>query len=471
MEQQPKETQKEIEIQLSELEERVDRLRALYEQYFLGYEKLEPTVPRKDVDRRFANLRKMQLRNTALRFRFNVITQKFNTYAMYWTRVCRQIEEGTYKRHLVKANKRFGGDAVTANRPPGKRDDESSIDVDLGDFEDDLDMEQVLADANAAAESYGSSAHDTLPPSARAQPALSQPTTEPIAFRPAALPGSGPTLRPRAGTEPLKPLVREIAPSSQGMAAAAPPSSTAFAARGGRETVGPESRPMRAAALPPGAKPRVLVRKGDGMPESTRELTAPPSARESMAPSVRAPDAAPSSVREPTQPMARPRLPSMPASERAPVVRPRAASLPDSERTPVPSAVPSAGRIAVPPPSTGQIPPSTSAIRSAPYRPVQRPATMPESTRHIVARPPTPSRAPENDRPSIGRIATPASPMTPRPVPSSNRMPVAPLRGDDPAGGTMRSARPTTGIVEREPAAPAPTRRPPPPLPSASKKT
>ena len=449
---QPKETPKEIEIQLNELEERVDRLRALYEQYFLGYEKLEPSVPRKDVDRRFANLRKMQLRNTALRFRFNVITQKFNTYAMYWTRVCRQIEEGTYKRHLVKANKRFGGDAATANRQPGKREDESSIDVDLGDFEDDLDMDQVLADANAAAESYGSAtSHDTLPPSTRSQPpaaavALSQPATEPIAFKP-----TGPILRPRAGTEPLKPLVREIAPSSQGMAAA-PPSSTAFAARGGRETVGPESRPMRAAALPPGAKPRVLVRKGDGMPESTREPVAA-----SLQP--------PPSTREPTQPMARPRLPSMPA----PVVRPRAASIPDPERTPVPSAVPSAGRIAVPPPSTGQIPPSTSAIRTAPYRPVQRPATMPESTRHIVARPPTPSRMPDNERASVGAIATPASPMTPRPVPSSNRMPVAPLRGDDPTGGTMRSARPTTGIVEREPA--APTRRPPPPLPSATAKT
>ena len=78
-----KDAQKELEIALSELEERVDRLRALYEQYFMGYEKIEPSVQRKDVERRFVALRKQQMRNTAMRFRFNVVTQKYNTYAMY----------------------------------------------------------------------------------------------------------------------------------------------------------------------------------------------------------------------------------------------------------------------------------------------------------------------------------------------------------------------------------------------------
>ncbi|MDF2697306.1 MAG: hypothetical protein K0S65_5689, partial [Labilithrix sp.] len=73
-----KDPQKELEIALAELEERVDRLRASYEQYFMGYEKIEPGVQRKDVDRRFTLLRKQQIRNTALRFRFNVVTQKFN---------------------------------------------------------------------------------------------------------------------------------------------------------------------------------------------------------------------------------------------------------------------------------------------------------------------------------------------------------------------------------------------------------
>ena len=51
-------TPKEIELELEELETRIDRLRALYEQYFMGIERLEPQVPRKDVDRRFQELRK-----------------------------------------------------------------------------------------------------------------------------------------------------------------------------------------------------------------------------------------------------------------------------------------------------------------------------------------------------------------------------------------------------------------------------
>ena len=38
----------EVDNQLEELEIRVERLRALYEQYFLGIEKVEPAVPRKD---------------------------------------------------------------------------------------------------------------------------------------------------------------------------------------------------------------------------------------------------------------------------------------------------------------------------------------------------------------------------------------------------------------------------------------
>ena len=58
----------EIEIQIDELEQRVDRLRALYEQYFMGIEKLEPTIQRKDVDRRVWVLRREQIRNTGLRF-------------------------------------------------------------------------------------------------------------------------------------------------------------------------------------------------------------------------------------------------------------------------------------------------------------------------------------------------------------------------------------------------------------------
>lgn len=97
----------EFETLVGELETRVDRLRSLYEQYFMGIEKTIPSVPHKDVERRIQTLRRDQPRNTGLRFRFQMIIQRYNTYQSYWQRICRQIEEGTYKRDILRAKKKL----------------------------------------------------------------------------------------------------------------------------------------------------------------------------------------------------------------------------------------------------------------------------------------------------------------------------------------------------------------------------
>ena len=144
--------QADIETLIGELESRVDRLRSLYEQYFMGIEKLIPSVPHKDVERRFYVLRREQIRNTALRFRFQNVLLKYNTYQSYWTRICRQIEEGTYKRDVRRANARFSQpgqkgaeDEQAGQRRKRERDgDEVSVEqveeLDL-DVEVDLDAE------------------------------------------------------------------------------------------------------------------------------------------------------------------------------------------------------------------------------------------------------------------------------------------------------------------------------------------
>src|SRR5580700_7160164 len=87
--------------------------------YFMGIEKIEPAVARKDVDRRFYVLRRTQIRNTALRFRFLNVLLRYNTYQTYWMRITRKIEEGTYKRDVRRANARF------ANPTPKKKSEES----------------------------------------------------------------------------------------------------------------------------------------------------------------------------------------------------------------------------------------------------------------------------------------------------------------------------------------------------------
>ncbi|MEM7448590.1 MAG: MXAN_5187 C-terminal domain-containing protein [Myxococcota bacterium] len=102
---------REFELLLKETERKLDRLKALYEQYFQGIERLEPTIARKDLARRMATLRKNQPRQTALRFRFQSLTQRHSTFQQYWSRTCRQIEEGTYRRHVLRARRRFGTSA------------------------------------------------------------------------------------------------------------------------------------------------------------------------------------------------------------------------------------------------------------------------------------------------------------------------------------------------------------------------
>src|SRR5262249_40571859 len=97
-----------IERELEELEARVERLRALYEQYFIGIEKIEPLISRKDVDRRIWVLRREHIRNTGLRFKFQMLVQRYNTFQQYWQRIGREIENGTYRRDIIRAAQRIG---------------------------------------------------------------------------------------------------------------------------------------------------------------------------------------------------------------------------------------------------------------------------------------------------------------------------------------------------------------------------
>jgi hypothetical protein len=91
-----------IEQLLDDLHIKIERIRVLYEQYFMGIEKIEPQVARKDVSRHMLELQQQYIRNTGLRFRFNTMLQKWNIYVTYWNRTLREIENGTYMRHVAK---------------------------------------------------------------------------------------------------------------------------------------------------------------------------------------------------------------------------------------------------------------------------------------------------------------------------------------------------------------------------------
>jgi len=93
---------KQYEMVLEDAEVRLDRLKSLYEQWFQGIERLEPLIPRKNLDRQVALLRRDKPRNTGLRFRFQVLIQRYTAYITYWQRTARQIEEGTYRRDILR---------------------------------------------------------------------------------------------------------------------------------------------------------------------------------------------------------------------------------------------------------------------------------------------------------------------------------------------------------------------------------
>jgi hypothetical protein len=88
------------------LESRLDRLRSLYEMYFQGIEKLEPSMERTAVKNAIQNLRKTRIQNTALRFRLTQLVARLNSYETYWTRISRKMEDGTYHRDIFKARYR-----------------------------------------------------------------------------------------------------------------------------------------------------------------------------------------------------------------------------------------------------------------------------------------------------------------------------------------------------------------------------
>lgn len=247
----------EIEKSVGDLEVAVDRLRSLYEQYFMGIEKLEPTVPRKDVDRRIYALRKEQIRNTAQRFRFQMILQRYNVYQTHWQRICREIENGTYKRHLLKAERRFGDDGQTRKRrsdlPPPDAKPSYDLAKELAELDADFapPPEQELDDADLMLEEEGS-------PGASAPRPLSAPGGNPGAPAAAAAQArKGPVWRkvePAPPRNSSPPPAATKAPAPAAVRAPAPVAAPRPPAPAARPAPAPAPAPPRAAAPAPAGR-------------------------------------------------------------------------------------------------------------------------------------------------------------------------------------------------------------------------
>ncbi|HEX8793912.1 MAG TPA: MXAN_5187 C-terminal domain-containing protein [Polyangiaceae bacterium] len=232
----------EIEKSVGDLEVAVDRLRSLYEQYFMGIEKLEPTVPRKDVDRRIYALRKEQIRNTAQRFRFQMILQRYNVYQTHWQRICREIENGTYKRHLLRAERRFGDELQPRKRPSAYPEAGAKIARDLArelaELDDDFappPREEELDDADLLLEEEPPTAPVSVP--AAALTAKKAPMWRKVDPSP---PRHVPTQAPAPAPAPPRPAGPVAGPAPRAPAPAPAPAAAAAPRQGGEDL--PEAR-------------------------------------------------------------------------------------------------------------------------------------------------------------------------------------------------------------------------------------
>ncbi len=196
------------------VETELAELRAAYDQYFLGVERKPPTKRHDALKKQMSDLKSHFVRQTSVRFRIDNLAQKLTTFERLWDRTLKEIEAGTYKRHLFKAKLH-----ATAKTQPAKKveDPHDSFDVD-----EDLDVSDLgpeaptnpdLASAlTAAAMALSKPIAPVIAPVARVVPAVSAsaaptiPAVAPVVAKPASAisrPAAAPVAKaPAAGTVP-----------------------------------------------------------------------------------------------------------------------------------------------------------------------------------------------------------------------------------------------------------------------------
>ena len=191
-----------IEARLGEIEKKLDRLRSMYESYFMGMERVPPNTPRRDMNRMMLEMQQVVIGNSSLRFRFQSLSQRWVLQSTYWNRTMREIEAGTFRRDLARTQRHLSerGGAIT---------EEEAIALGIPKNR----VKAFVARQQRMASKRPSGEHRAMPsPDVSAQ---SPSVQGPLAQAPAA------PARPRVGPPPIPASARRP-PSSDGTAPAAP---------------------------------------------------------------------------------------------------------------------------------------------------------------------------------------------------------------------------------------------------------
>ncbi len=105
-----------IAQRLNELEREIETLIYEYDQFFLGFQRVEPVARRKKIERMIRDLMDTYIANATLKFRLQNLRQRYATYREKWDRFLRQMEEGTFVRDVFRAKQRGLLSEVEARR-------------------------------------------------------------------------------------------------------------------------------------------------------------------------------------------------------------------------------------------------------------------------------------------------------------------------------------------------------------------
>ena len=319
----------EIEAKVEEFTQKLETLRVRYEQYFIGTEKKAPVQLRMDVARLIRDLERANIRNTALKFKVTTCIQKFTSYSTYWNRVLREIEDGTYKRHLDRAKRNI------ATEPTAAKPQETKASSVKDDTPRSKATQEVADEAEAFLASLGLAPKQPQKPApAPVQtpvqtPAPAQNIVRPTFIRPTAAPQPQDVITPsQCDTQP-NPAIRQPsinAPAQQRVAQPAPairqPSINAPA----QQRVAQPAPAMRQPSINAPAQQRV-AQPAPAIRQPS--ISAPAQQRPAQpAPAIRQPSINAPAQQRPAQPAPAVRQPSItaPAQQRpaqpAPAVKP-----------------------------------------------------------------------------------------------------------------------------------------------------
>jgi hypothetical protein len=91
---------------LDDLEEEIELLKVAFERYFNGVDRVPPTREHDTVKLHIRNAERQRGGSTVIRFRMQGLKARFITYEHYWTRILRQIEDGTFRRVVAESKRR-----------------------------------------------------------------------------------------------------------------------------------------------------------------------------------------------------------------------------------------------------------------------------------------------------------------------------------------------------------------------------